>query len=230
MRKTVLVTGGSRGIGRAICENLSPDYHLLVGGRNEQAVAEVVASLESAEPWIVDITDEEAVREASSKIDTLDALVLSAGIAFNKSIGEATRADWERMLGVNVVAQASLTSHLLPALRKARGQVVAINSGSGFHSGPGGGLYSASKFALRAFTDALREEERGVVRVSSVHPGRVDTDMQVDIQTQAGREYHPEDHLRPSSIAKAVRLALDASEEATVEVISVRPVNSKVSS
>ncbi|MDO5048285.1 MAG: SDR family oxidoreductase [Actinomycetaceae bacterium] len=224
-RKTVLVTGGSRGIGRAICENLSPDYHLLVGGRNEETVNEVVASLESAEPWIVDITDEDAIARAATQIESLDGLVLSAGIAFNKTIEQATHADWERMLGTNVIAQADLVRNLLPALRRAGGQVVAINSGSGFHSGPKGGLYSASKFALRAFTDALREEERGRIRVSSVHPGRVDTDMQVEIQDAAGRAYSASDHLRPSSIAAAVRLALDASEDAMVEQVSVRPVN-----
>lgn len=223
-RKTVLVTGGSRGIGRAICEDLYKDWHILVGGRGE-ATKNVAFTLESAQPWVVDITDEEAVREACAKIDQLDALVLSAGISMGKTIAEATREDWETILNVNVIAQASLVKHLLPALRKARGQVVAINSGSGFNSKAGGGLYSASKFALRAMTDALREEERGTVRVSSVHPGRVDTDMQVQIQEQAGRDYNPGDHVRPESIAKAVRLALEATEDATVEVISVRPVH-----
>ncbi|HHT40613.1 MAG TPA: SDR family oxidoreductase [Actinomyces sp.] len=224
-RKTVLVTGGSRGIGRAICENLSPDYHILVGGRDEETVSKVVSTLESAEPWIVDISDEDAVAQAASKIDSLDGLVLSAGIAFNVTIAEATHDDWERMLGMNVIAQADLIRNFLPALRKAHGQVVAINSGSGFRAGPRGGLYSASKFALRALTDALREEERGKIRVSSVHPGRVDTDMQVELQDAARRPYRAEDHLRPSSIAAAVRLALDASEDAMVEQISVRPVN-----
>lgn len=223
-RKTVLVTGGSRGIGRAICEDLSKDWHVLVGGRGD-AAGSVASALESAQPWVVDITDEEAVREACAKIDKLDALVLSAGISMGKTIAEAMREDWETILNVNVIAQASLVKNLLPALRKARGQVVAINSGSGFNSKADGGLYSASKFALRAMTDALREEERGIVRVSSVHPGRVDTDMQVEIQEQAGRDYNPGDHVRPESIAKAVRLALEATEDATVEVISVRPVH-----
>lgn len=224
-RKKVLVTGGSRGIGRAICENLGSDYHILVGGRDEKTVSEVVASLESAEPWIVDICDEDAVAKAAGAIDSLDGLVLNAGIAFNKTIAEATHDDWVRMLGMNVIAQADLIRNLLPALRNAGGQVVAINSGSGFRSGPKGGVYSASKFALRAITDALREEERGSIRVSSVHPGRVDTDMQVELQDAAGRPYRAEDHLRPSSIAAAVRLALDATPDAMVEQISVRPVN-----
>ncbi|HIW30613.1 MAG TPA: SDR family NAD(P)-dependent oxidoreductase, partial [Candidatus Luteococcus avicola] len=83
---------------------------------------------------------------------------------------------------------------------------------------------SASKFALRALTDALREEERGKVRVSSVHPGRVDTDMQVDLQAQMGRRYVAAEHLRPESVAEAVALAVYASPEAMVEQVSIRPV------
>ena len=100
-----------------------------------------------------------------------------------------------------------------------------INSGSGLHRpGPRTGVYAASKYALRALTDALREEERGAVRVTTVYPGRVNTDMQVNRQHQMGREYDPDEHLRPESIAAAVRMALEASSEAMVEDVSVRPV------
>ena len=223
-RKTILVTGGSRGIGRAICENLSTDYHILVGGRTQESVRNVVESLPDVEPWVVDIMDEDALAQAAARIERLDGLVLNAGIAFKGSIARATHDDWMRMLGMNVVAQADLIRYLLPALRTARGQVVAINSGSGFFSIANGGLYAASKFALRALTDALREEERGCVRVSSIHPGRVDTDMQVELQRTSNRPYDPSDHLRPASIAAAVRLALEATDDAIVEQISVRPV------
>ena len=141
-------------------------------------------------------------RSCASHIKIDFRRLLSAGIAFNVTIAEATHDDWERMLGMNVIAQADLIRNFLPALRKAHGQVVAINSGSGFRAGPRGGLYSASKFALRALTDALREEERGKIRVSSVHPGRVDTDMQVELQDAAGRPYRAEDRLRPSSCGR----------------------------
>ncbi|MDU1417852.1 MAG: short chain dehydrogenase, partial [Cutibacterium avidum] len=68
------------------------------------------------------------------------------------------------------------------------------------------------------------EEERGVVRVTSIHPGRVDTDMQVELQAQAGRPYDASEHLRPQSVAVTVRAALEASPEAMIEELSVRPV------
>lgn len=223
-RKTVLVTGGTRGIGHAICQELNTDYHLLVGGRSAQTVESVVSSLDSAEAFVCDLTSPEDISRAVAAIARLDAVVLNAGIAFSKPIAQTSHADWQRMLTMNVIAQADLIRMTLPLLRQSRGQVVAINSGAGFHSGVESGAYAASKFALRALTDALREEERGLVRVSSVHPGRVDTDMQVELQTAAGRAYRAEDHLRPYSIARVVRTVLDAPEDGTVEVVSVRPV------
>ncbi|GAA4173170.1 hypothetical protein GCM10022287_15210 [Gryllotalpicola koreensis] len=102
--------------------------------------------------------------------------------------------------------------------------MVAINSGSGFNSGPGGGVYAASKFALRAFADALREEERpNGVRVSSVHPGRTDSDMQRTLTAKLGEEYDTAYFLAPEDVAAAVRLVVDLPERGTVETLSVRP-------
>lgn len=219
-----LVTGGSRGIGRAIVDVLAPTHHVLVGGRDEAAVAQVVDACPSAAPFVGELTDFTGLQQAVAGIDRLDVLVHSAGVSGSGTIAELTPEQWRRVLDVNVVAVAQLTRLLLPALRSAGGQVVAINSGSGYNSGPGGGLYAASKFALRAFTDALREEERGRVRVTSIHPGRVDTDMQVELQASRGKAYSPDDHLRPASVAAAVRLAVDATPEAMVEELQIRPV------
>lgn len=236
--RTVLVTGGTRGIGRAICEVLAPTHDLLVGGRDEAAVAEAVAALSTkgctAHPFVAELSDDAqtaaAVDHAAEVLGgRLEVLVHSAGIARSGTVEELTREDWRVQLEVNVVAVADLTRRLLPALRAAGGTVVAINSGSGHRSGPGGGSYSASKFALRALTDAVREEERGRVRVVSIHPGRVDTDMQVELQSAHGRGYVAEDHLSAASVAEAVRYAVLAPAEAMVEELTIRPVRTEVS-
>ncbi|ROR53766.1 NADP-dependent 3-hydroxy acid dehydrogenase YdfG [Luteococcus japonicus] len=223
-RPVALVTGANRGIGRAIAHRLADTHHVLVGGRHAAAVQALVDELPSAAPFVCDLTDEASVAAAAGAIDRLDVLVHSAGLSSHGTLAETPAEDWRRLYEMNVVAVATLTRLLLPRLREAHGQVVTINSGSGFTSKPGNGVYSASKFALRALTDALREEERGTVRVSSIHPGRVDTDMQVELQAQLGREYDPDEHLRPSSVAEAVALAVFASPEAMVEELSIRPV------
>lgn len=223
MTRTVLVTGGTRGIGREVVRALAPSWRVLVGGRDAAAVAAVVAECPDAAGFVADLTDEEATAAAASGIGSLAAVVHSAGLLAHGPCAAADRTEWRRVLEVNVVAVAHLTALLLPQLRAARGQVVAINSGAGLTAGPSMGLYSASKFALRAWTDALRAEERGRIRVSSIHPGRVDTDMQHELVAAEGRAYDAASYLTAASVARAVVAALEADPDAGLDQVSVRP-------
>ena len=137
---------------------------------------------------------------------------------------------YKRQFDINLFAVAELTRQLLGALQAAHGTVVTINSGAGYRSSVGFGPYATTKFALRAYTDALREEQRGKIRVSSIHPGKVDSDMQRQIQTHRGvaeADYDETQFLRPESVAKAVRLAIDATDDAMVESLTIRPSNGR---
>ena len=98
-----------------------------------------------------------------------------------------------------------------------------INSGSGFTAGPGTAIYAASKFAIRAWTDALRAEERGVVRVTSVHPGRVDTDMQRDLVAYEGGDYDAARFLTPQTVAQVVAQVIATPSDADVHEVVIRP-------
>jgi len=221
-RPVALVTGASRGIGAAIARALAHDHDLLLGGRDADALGAVAADLPGARPWPVELTDDRAVAAAAGGIDRLDVLVHSAGVGLLGTVADTPAEVWRRQFEVNVVAVAELTRLLLPVLRAARGHVVLVNSGSGHAARAGWASYAASKFALRAFGDALRAEEPDL-RVTSVHPGRVDTAMQRRVVEHEGGRYRSAAYLRPESVAAAVRAAVTATADAAVTEIVLRP-------
>ncbi|CAN7518405.1 SDR family oxidoreductase [Terrabacter sp. LjRoot27] len=230
-RPVAVVTGGTRGIGLALARNLSDTHHLVVGGRSADSVADVVASLPSAEGLVADLADcspggslETALEALVPRLSRVDVLVHSAGVLRNGTVADAPVKDWLDSMTVNVVAVAAITRALLPALRSAHGLVITVNSGSGLTATPASGAYCASKFALRAFSDVLRQEEREHgVRVTSLHPGRVDTDMQRELVEFEGAEYDSGSYLDVASVVRAARLAIDAGPDASVDMVSVRP-------
>jgi NAD(P)-dependent dehydrogenase (short-subunit alcohol dehydrogenase family) len=230
-RPVAVVTGGTRGIGLGIVLDLAPTHHVVVGGRSEEAANRVVAGLPSGQALVADLADcvaggslDRALAGLVPTLPRVDVLVHSAGILRHGSVADAPVSDWAESLTVNVVAVAAVTRALLPALRAAHGLVITVNSGSGFTSGAASGAYSASKFALRALTDALREEERGAgVRVTSLHPGRVDTDMQQELVGHEGADYDASAYLDVESVVAAARRASDAGPRASIDLVSVRP-------
>lgn len=213
--KTALITGASRGIGRAIAEELGKDHHILVGASKD--ASEVVDKLPHAEPFEVDLRDTDAIVAAARKIEDIDIVVHAAGVLHKAPFGELDDEQWRETMDINVLAPVTLTRELLPALRRSRGLIITINSGAGFHGVEENTAYCASKFALRGFTDALRLEEKGQVRVTSIHPGRTDTDMLAD------PKHGDRPKMDPVNVARAVRLAVDAGPDAVVEFLRVAP-------
>ncbi len=219
-RPTALVTGASRGVGAAVARALAPTHDVILGGRDAQALAELAAELPGSRAWPVELT---RVGEADvAGVERLDVLVHSAGVAHLGRIADQEADVWRRTMEVNVIAVADLTRLLLPALRRAGGHVVCVNSGAGLRANPEWGAYAASKFALRAFADALRLEEPEL-RVTSIHPGRIDTDMQRGVRGYEGGPYEADKYLRPETVARAVLTALTAGPDAHLTDLTLRP-------
>jgi NADP-dependent 3-hydroxy acid dehydrogenase YdfG len=219
--RTALITGASRGIGAAIATALAPTHTLLLAGRPSPALQATAERL-GATTLTLDLTDTDAIPAATAAIGELDVLVHNAGVFFPGRIAESTVEHWRATLDVNVVGAVALTLALLPALRRASGQVVFINSGTGRKASPDMASYSASKFALRAFADSLRDSEPAL-RVTTVYPGRTDTDMQRALVSFEGGEYDPDRFLRPDTVAELVARVLATPPDGHVHEVVLRP-------
>lgn len=218
---TALITGAGGGIGSAIATALAPTHTLLLAGRPSPRLDAVTERLE-ATALTLDLTDSDAIRARTELVDELDVLVHNAGVSIPGHVGDSTTDDWRTTFDVNVFGVVDLTLGLLPALRHTGGRVVFINSGSGRNVSPGMASYSASKFALRAFADALRTDEPAL-RVTSVYPGRTDTRMQRELVAFEGGEYDPSDFLTPDTIAGVVADVVATPPDGDVHEVVIRP-------
>ena len=220
---TTLITGASGGIGVALAHVLHR-HRLILAGRSQAALAALCAELPDAAPLLLDLTRPDTFADALTVIPRLDNLIHNAGTVELGNVAEQSHEVWTRMLAVNTVAPAELTGLLLPRLRATRGTVVFINSAAGLRAGAGWSSYAASKFALRALADSLREEEaHSGVRVISVYPGRTDTGMQRKVRQQEGQPYDPGSFMRPETVAEAVAYALQAPRDAQITDLTIRP-------
>jgi NADP-dependent 3-hydroxy acid dehydrogenase YdfG len=218
---SAMITGASRGLGAAIAAALAPTHTLFLAGRPSEKLDDV-ASTYGATTWPVDFSDLDAIAAVVEPIVELDVLIHNAGVAYPGRVAESTVDEWRDTLGVNVLGVVALTLPLLPALRSAGGHVVFVNSGSGINASPGLASYSASKFALRGFADSLRNDEPSL-RVTSVHPGRIATEMQEGLVAYEGRAYDPSQFLSPATVAKVIADTVNAPRDAHVHEVIVRP-------
>jgi len=218
---TALITGASRGIGAAIADALAPTHTLLLAGRLSPALQATAERL-GATALPLDVTDTDAIPAATAAIDELDVLVHNAGVSFPGRVAESTVDQWRTTFEVNVVGAVAVTLALLPALRRAEGRVLFINSGAGRNPSLGMASYSASKFALRAFADSLRLSEPAL-RVTTVYPGRTDTDMQRELVAAEGGDYDADKFLRADTVAAAVAHAIQTPADGHLHEVILRP-------
>ena len=218
---TAMITGAGRGLGSALAEVLAPTHTLFLAGRPSSRLDEVAARF-GATTWPVDLADTDAIRAVVEPIVELDVLIHNAGVAYPGRVAESSVDEWRKSMEVNVIGAVALTLALLPALRPAKGHVVFINSGAGINASPGLASYTASKFALRGFADSLRDDEPSL-RVTSIHSGRIATEMQEGLIAYEGKDYDPSQFLSPETVAKVVADTINAPRDAQINEVIVRP-------
>jgi 3-oxoacyl-[acyl-carrier protein] reductase len=181
-KPVAVVTGASRGIGRATALRLAADYEIVAIARSDDALESLAQEIEASgglcRPRVVDVTEPAAVRAALAGIDA-QVLVNNAGVGTTKPFVELTRDEWMRMVDVNLNALFDVTQALVgPMIERRSGHIVFIGSISGRSAYPGGTCYAATKHAVMGLSESLMLELREFgVKVSIVNPGSVATNF-----------------------------------------------------
>ncbi len=231
--RVALVTGAGGGIGGAVARALAAHEAIVwLVGRKQPALHETAESFGDRGRAVVhaaDLTRDEDVgellRRLTQEAARVDVLVHAAGIL---ELGEVERAGVDALdaqYRTNLRAPYALTRAVLPLVRGCRGQIVFVNSTSGVRAVGTQSQYAATKHALRAFADSLRDEVNADgIRVLSVFPGRTATPMQAAVHAAAGQPYRPERLVQASDVATMVMAALTLPATAEVTEIRIRPL------
>ena len=232
--KFAVVTGASSGIGKAVALRLAAEgVKTCLLGRKRETLEAVAKLVPKSTPRIlcyqVDLTVDKDIRKVADLIQHdvghIDMLIHSAGIICFGRLESAILKDFDRQYRTNVRAPYALTKALLPMLRTRQGQIVFINSSAGLNAGPNLGQYAATKHALKAVADSLRQELNAEgLRVLSIYPGRTASPMQKAVFKMEGREYRPELLMQPEDLATVIINTLALPRSAEVTDINVRPL------
>jgi NADP-dependent 3-hydroxy acid dehydrogenase YdfG len=183
---TVLVTGASSGIGRATAIEFARRGHrVFAAARREAVLAGLAATTPNIQAVSLDVTDADSVRRAWAEIEAstggagVDVLVNNAGFALSGPIEILTGTDVQRQFATNVFGLLTMTRTVLPAMRARKsGRIINISSLVGRTTFPGMGVYGATKYAVEALSDALRQEVAGFgIKVVIMEPGFVATGL-----------------------------------------------------
>ncbi|MGC0782457.1 SDR family oxidoreductase [Pantoea agglomerans] len=238
-QKVILITGASSGIGAGIARELAKtDAILLLGARRESRLAALAEELQfnGAEVAIkaLDVTRREQVTQfveyALERWGRVDVMINNAGIMPLSPMASLRVEEWEQMIDVNIKGVLYGIASVLPTmLAHQRGHIINIASIGALAVSPTAAVYCATKFAVRAISDGLRQEN-SQLRVTCVHPGVVESELASTITDPAAAEamqHYRAIALQPDAIGRAVRYAIEQPEEVDVNEIVVRPTRTQ---
>ena len=230
IKRTVLVTGASSGIGRAVAQNLLQQGHTVIGvSRDCRKFTRQMDNFSFVQLDLSQLNDiPQKIRQLQQMFPEIDAVVFSAGMGRFGSVEEFSYSQIEALMTINFTSQVFLTKALLPALkRKASSDLIFIGSEAALKGSRKGAVYCASKFALRGFTQALREEcGNSNVRVCLINPGMVKTAFFENLTFEPGD--HESNAILPEDVAEAVAYVLNSKAQIVIDEINMSPLNKVV--
>ncbi|MBE9183073.1 SDR family oxidoreductase [Oculatella sp. LEGE 06141] len=234
--KVIAITGASSGIGEATAKLLAQNSaKVLLGGRRteklEKIVEEIHASGGAAEFKAVDVTDREDVKAfigfAKDKFDRVDVIFNNAGVMPLSPMNALKVEEWDNMINVNIQGVLNGIAAGLPIMEAQGGGQIINTASIGAHVvAPTAAVYCATKYAVRAISEGLRQESK-TIRVTIISPGVVETELGSDITDEPAKGFLKElrkDALNPDTIARAVLYAVSQPNDVDVNEVIVRPI------
>jgi 3-oxoacyl-[acyl-carrier protein] reductase len=235
IKRVSVITGASRGIGRAIASSLAGENHnVAVFGRDRNALDGTVSEIKSIGSDVIsyagDVRDVDfvnnSIRDVLNRFGKIDNLINNAGYGVFKNFIDSSLQEFRDQIDVNLFGVYNFTKAVVPSMIKSKsGNIINISSLAGKNSFVGGTMYSSSKFALIGFSRSLMLELREhFIRVVLICPGSVDTEFFVDSGHSApakGKVLLAED------IAHTVLSIINLPERAMISEVDIRPTNPK---
>lgn len=236
--KVIILTGASSGIGEGIARYLAQQGHLLVlGARRTKRLATLCDELRGEGAHVdylaTDVTQridtQKLANFALEKYGRIDVMINNAGVMPLSPMSSMKVEEWDAMLDVNIRGVLYGIAAVLPTMQTQRaGHIINIASVGALTVSPTAAVYCATKFAVRAISDGLRQESREL-RVTVINPGVVESELADSISDSVARDAmksYRQIALKPEAIAKAVGWAIDQPGEVDVNEITVRPTAS----
>ncbi len=230
MKRTILITGASSGIGLACVKRLLNEGHTVIGIARDVSRFEITE--ENFHPVSLDLSElavlPERIRVLVRQFPGLDVAIFSAGVGRFGSLEEFSYPQITGLMNINFLSPVYLTRALLPSLKlKNRSDLIFIGSEAALKGSRKGTIYCASKFALRGFTQALREEcSKDNVRVCLINPGMVRTAFFDNLAFEPGGD--PQNFLIPEDVADAVAYVLSARSDMVIDELTLNPASKVV--
>lgn len=236
--KVILITGGSTGLGAETARLLAArGAKIAVAARRKDKLADVVAAIAAAsgtaKAYALDVTDktqvEGVVAAVVADFGRLDVLVNNAGVMLIRPMSEVNTDEWDQMIDVNLKGVLYGIAAALPRfLEQESGHIINLSSVAGIKVfAPGGTVYSGTKFAVSAISEGLRQEVGDKIRVTSIEPGAVESDLKLGTSgtaTETVLDFYKQ-AIPATSVARAIAFAIEQPADVDVNAIVLRPTS-----
>ena len=220
--KTILITGGSDGLGKALALQLSKDHKVIILARNEQTL-QAIANQASCDYVVCDVRDPQQVSRAFDRIaekhQTIDVLINNAGIIVNGDLTETSDEDIQNVITTNTLGSIYVAKHTMRQMKQQKsGLIINVVSQSGLNAKTGRSIYNASKWALTGFTKALQEEAAPYgIHVTGFYPGTIKTDL----FAKAGLEMKGS-AITTEQAVKTIEFVINADDEVLIPELGIK--------